>query len=133
MGDAGTGDTTSVTMSTGAFTRTESGYCPIATRSINCGEGSADVRAARAAKTKVVYIMIVISILNESWGFSKDLASEMMLRSKTSYTILRVEQNLEKSPGGHAFIASNLSGSISSVTLPSLLASHNYYCQHRVG
>ena len=87
MGDAGTGDTMSVTMSTGAFTRTESGYCPIATRSINCGEGSADARAARAATTKGVYIMTVIYILNESGGFSKDLASEMLVRSKTGYTI----------------------------------------------
>ena len=87
MGDAGTGDTTSVIISTGAFTRTESGYCPIATRSISCGEGSADVRAARAATTKRVYIMSVICILNESRAFSKDLASDMLLRSKTSYTV----------------------------------------------
>ena len=60
MGAAGTDATTSVTMSIGAVTRTESGYSPMATRSINCGEGSEDVRAARAARTKGVYIMIVV-------------------------------------------------------------------------
>ena len=58
-GAAGTDATTSVTMSIGAVTRTESGYAPMATRSINCGEGRADVRAARAAKMKGVYIMTV--------------------------------------------------------------------------
>ena len=60
MGAAGTGTTTSVTISIGAVTRTESGYSPMATRSINCGEGSADVRAARVARTKIVYIVTVV-------------------------------------------------------------------------
>ncbi len=59
MGDAGTGATTSVVISMGAVTRTESGYFPMATRSINCGEGSADVRAERVTKMNDLYMMTV--------------------------------------------------------------------------
>ena len=60
MGAAGTDATTSVGMSIGAATRIESGYSPMATRSINCGEGMADIRATRLAKTNVLYIMTVV-------------------------------------------------------------------------
>lgn len=60
MGAAATEGTTSSTTSIGAVTRTELGYSSMATRSINCGEGSADVRAARAARMKELYIMTVI-------------------------------------------------------------------------
>ena len=60
MGAAGTGTTTSETTPTGAVTRTESGYCPMATRSINCGEGSADVKVATAARIKRVYMVMDI-------------------------------------------------------------------------
>ena len=59
MGAAGTAATMSVIMSIGAVTRTESGYSPMATRSINCGDGSADARTTRAARMKGVYIMTV--------------------------------------------------------------------------
>lgn len=60
MGAAGSDATTSLTISMGAVTRTASGYSSMATRSINCGEGSADVRAARAARMKGLYIMTVV-------------------------------------------------------------------------
>lgn len=60
MGAAATDATTSSTTSIGGVTRTELGYSSMATRSINCGEGSADVRAARAARMKRVCIMRVV-------------------------------------------------------------------------
>ena len=60
IGTAGIDATTSVAMSIGAVTRTESGYSSMATRSISCGEGSADTRAVRAAKMNEVYIMTVV-------------------------------------------------------------------------
>ena len=60
MRPAGIDVTTSVAMSIGAVTRTESGYSSMATRSINCGEGRADTRAVRVAKTNELYIMTVV-------------------------------------------------------------------------
>lgn len=60
MGAAGIDATMSVAMSIGAATRIESGYSPMATRSINCGEGRAEIRAVRVAKMNVVYIMTVV-------------------------------------------------------------------------
>ena len=66
IGAAGTDATTSVTISIGAVTRTELGYSSMATRSISCGEGRADVRAARAEKRKAVYIMTVVGNAQEA-------------------------------------------------------------------
>ena len=65
MGAAGTDTATSSRISIGAVTRTESGYCPIATRSINCGEGSADDRAVIAMRIEGMYIMKVASMRRE--------------------------------------------------------------------
>lgn len=57
MGAAGTGPTTSFTTSTGGVTRTASGYCLTAARSIPCGDGRADVRATRVARMNEVCII----------------------------------------------------------------------------
>lgn len=59
MGAAATSGGMSETTLTGAFTRTGAGSCAMASRFINCGEGSADERVARAARMKEVYIMTV--------------------------------------------------------------------------
>ena len=65
IGAAGTDATTSLAMSIGAVTRTESGYASIATRSINCGEGWAITRAVRVARINEVHIMTMVQLRKE--------------------------------------------------------------------
>ena len=62
MGAAGADTATSVTLSMGAVIRTGLGEFPIATKSIDCGEGSAEVRAARAARMTGVDMVTVVDI-----------------------------------------------------------------------
>lgn len=115
MGAAGTVAATSVTMSIGAVTWTESGYFPMATRSINCGEGSADVRAARMARQKGAYIMIVVLTRKETKTlemFKKLNEGDDEIQQERLLS-LPFHQILEKCGGRHDFISSSASGSIS--------------------
>ena len=76
MGAAGTDPTTSVTTSTGGVTRTASGYCLMAARSIFCGDGRADVRATRVARMNEVCIMTEMNTRVDQRAKEVEIAQE---------------------------------------------------------